>query len=161
MQDNGKPFHDVATDELRPFVTDEAVLELLRSAARNRIRRVSELAASAGVSRRTLQREFERHGLPEPSQWVQLIGMLEGMHALMTNPDMTVRVAAKEIAGYPDPFTFSNQMVRLVGVRPTAAIEQKLSMRSLIQKWITLQIKRDGPGSRLFGNLGKARIKVR
>lgn len=131
----------IVTEIRRKGITDERVLELLYSIAYNGVRRVERLAADAGISRRSMQREFVRAGLREPSQWIQMVNMMRTMKMLIEAPRLSVRAAARA-TGYPDPFTFSNQMIRIVGVRPTAAIERNMSTRDLIDEWFVKQDRR-------------------
>lgn len=138
MQSKATEFSVALTDEFRDHVPDERLLALIQITARKRIRRVSEMAAEAGCSRRTMQREFERFALPEPSQWIQIIALLDAMYTLISEPGTTIKVAAKA-AQYPDPFTFSNQMKRVLGIRPAAAVADGTTLRALVDLWMKQQ----------------------
>lgn len=134
-----KAFADEVVGELkRNGVQDEKILKLLHDCATTGTRRVEKLAQRAGVARRTLQREFDRTKLGSPNEWIQLIGILRVMRQLEKAPDGSIRAAAIA-CGYPDPFTFSNQMHRLLNIRPAAAREAKLTLSQLVDRWFTLR----------------------
>lgn len=129
-------------DAFRDVVPDEKMLGIIHDIAHKRLRRVSDMAEHTGIQLRTLRREFDRYALPQPSQWVQLVNMLCAMLPLIDQEKTTIREASKA-AGYPDQFTFSNQMHRIVGIRPAAALEQGLTSRDLIQRWMDVQAGKD------------------
>jgi len=83
------------------------------------VRSVTGLARRIGTSRRTLGRRMERWALPSPSRWVQFSRLLHVCLQLQ-RPGVSVARAASA-CGYPDPFTLSNQMKRVLGLRPSEA----------------------------------------
>ncbi len=78
---------------------------------------ITRLSRRLYTSRRTLGRHFASAGLPVPSHWLQFARLLHVSVHLQTDPTAIFRIAAR--AGYPDGFTLSNQMKRLIGCRPT------------------------------------------
>jgi AraC-like DNA-binding protein len=100
---------------------------------------VSRLCRQMFLSRRTLGRHFGHHRLPVPSHWLQFARLL---HVLMRS--QTERVALFRLAvaaGYPDGFTFSNQVKRLTGVRPTEA-RALIGFEWLIEAWLAREARR-------------------
>ena len=91
------------------------------------IRRVFELAPRTPTiallcrhlytSRRTLGRHFEACQLPVPSHWLQFARLLHVILRAQSETTAIFRLATR--AGYPDGFTLSNQMRRLIGWRPS------------------------------------------
>lgn len=94
---------------------------------------ISKLARRMYTSRRTLGRHFARLGLPVPSHWLQFARLLHVSIHLQTDPTAIFRIAAR--AGYPDGFTLSNQMKRLVGCRPTE-VRTCLGWEWIVEAWI-------------------------
>jgi AraC-like DNA-binding protein len=72
------------------------------------------------TSRRTLGRWCAAAGLPNPNRMLQVARILTAVHFL-SNLKCSIKYAAG-LAGWSDPYSMSNAMVRLVGARPSAAI---------------------------------------
>ena len=94
---------------------------------------VSALSRSLYLSRRALGRRLMTRGLPVPSHWLQ-IGRLLRVAIKLQNSDATISSIAYEF-GYPDAFSVSNQMLRIVGCRPSTARE-RLGWEWLIEAWL-------------------------
>jgi AraC-like DNA-binding protein len=65
------------------------------------------------TSRRTLGRHFEASHLPVPSHWLQFARLLYVILKAQSEPTAIFRLATRQ--SYPDGFTLSNQMRRLIG----------------------------------------------
>lgn len=94
---------------------------------------ISGLARRLYTSRRTLGRRFSLSGLPVPSHWLQFARLLIVSSHLQTDPSAIFRIASR--AGYPDGFTLSNQMKRLIGCRPTE-VRVCLGWEWILESWI-------------------------
>lgn len=94
---------------------------------------VGGLARSIYVSRRALGRRFHEQGIPAPSKWLQVFRQIRVVMALQNTDESLFAVARAH--GYPDGFTLSNQMDRLVGVRPSVARE-RLGWEWYFETWI-------------------------
>jgi AraC-like DNA-binding protein len=95
---------------------------------------IARLARRLYLSRRTLGRHFADAGLPVPSHWLQFARLLHVSINLQNETTAVFRIAAR--AGYPDGFTMSNQMKRLIGVRPTE-VRAKLGWEWVVEAWLT------------------------
>lgn len=102
---------------------------------------VNGLARRVGSSRRTLGRHFAEAGLPEPSRWLQFARLLYVSLYLQRNRCSVGRAAAE--MRYPDPFTMSNQMKRLIGLRPSD-IKARYGWTWIVECWIVEEVKRGG-----------------
>jgi len=118
---------------------------------RRLIRRTVELSAevttltalSRGVylSRRALGRRFKRRGLPVPSHWLQFARLLRATLRLQGSEVSLFQIASE--LGYPDGFTLSNQMERLVGVRPSTA-RARLGWEWFAEAWLHQEQSKGG-----------------
>jgi AraC-like DNA-binding protein len=100
---------------------------------------ISSLAQRMYTSRRTLGRHLNTSPLPVPSHCLQF-GRLLHVALQMHNDEAAVfRIAAR--FGYPDGFTMSNQMKRLIGYRPSE-VRQLLGWEWIVEAWL----KREGLG---------------
>jgi AraC-like DNA-binding protein len=97
------------------------------------LRSVSALARSMYMSRRALGRRFMTLGLPVPSHWLQMARLLR-VALRLQNSDASVFSVAYEF-GYPDGFSVSNQMSRLLGYRPTE-VRERLGWEWLFEAWL-------------------------
>ena len=97
------------------------------------LRSITALARSLYLSRRALGRRFLTNGLPVPSHWLHFGRVLRAALRLQSSA-VTLAEAASRF-GYPDGFALSNQMHRLVGVRPSEA-RCYLGWDWLIEAWI-------------------------
>jgi AraC-like DNA-binding protein len=96
-------------------------------------RSISRLARRMYTSRRTLGRHFAAAGLPVPSHWLQFARLLHVSIHLQNEPSAIFRIAAR--TGYPDGFTLSNQMKRLIGCRPTE-VRACLGWEWILEAWL-------------------------
>ncbi len=97
------------------------------------LRSITALARSLYLSRRALGRRFLTNGLPVPSHWLHFGRVLRAALKLQGSA-VTLAEAASRL-GYPDGFALSNQMHRLVGVRPSDA-RRCLGWDWLVEAWI-------------------------
>jgi AraC-like DNA-binding protein len=97
------------------------------------LRSVSGLARALHISRRALARRFAEENLPVPSHCLQFSRILHG-HILSQRPGEHLTAVASTL-GYPDAFSMSNQMMRIVGVRPSEA-RSRLGWEWLLELWL-------------------------
>ncbi len=95
---------------------------------------VSRLARKLYTSRRTLGRFFEAEGLPVPSHWLQFARLLHVSAIIQEKQHLPIFRAATHV-GYPDGFTMSNQMKRLIGCRPSD-VRDHLGYEWIIEEWV-------------------------
>jgi AraC-like DNA-binding protein len=93
----------------------------------------SKIAQHLYTSRRTLGRHFASAGLPVPSHWLQFARLLLASTILQSEHITVFRVAVR--VGYPDGFTMSNQMKRLLGYRPSD-VRSLLGWEWLVEAWL-------------------------
>jgi AraC-like DNA-binding protein len=91
------------------------------------------VSRSLYVSRRALGRRLALEGLPVPSHWLQM-GRLLRVAVRLQNSEATVSSVAFE-HGYPDGFSLSNQMERLMGHRPSE-VRRRLGWEWLVESWL-------------------------
>ena len=124
------------------YLTRRGFLQDVR--ARSLVGKIFELAPSVAsisglsrrlyTSRRSLGRFFESLHLPVPSHWLQFARLLYVATNLQANHNVPVfRIAIR--LGYPDGFTMSNQMRRLVGCRPTD-VRENLGYEWFVEEWL-------------------------
>ncbi|MGE0159507.1 MAG: helix-turn-helix domain-containing protein [Gemmatimonadales bacterium] len=97
------------------------------------LRSVSAMSRSLYLSRRALGRRFMSRGLPVPSHWLQMARLLR-VAARLQNSESTVASIAID-HGYPDGFSVSNQMERLLGHRPSE-IRERLGWEWILEAWL-------------------------
>ena len=102
---------------------------------------VAALARRMASSRRTLGRHFADAGLPAPSRWLQFARLLYVSLYLQRNRCSIGRAAAE--MGYPDPFTMSNQMKRLIGLRPSE-VKSRYGWTWIVECWVVEEARRGG-----------------
>lgn len=117
------------------------------------LRSISAVCRSLYMSRRALGRRLMTRGLPVPSHWLQM-GRLLRVAVRLQNSDATVSSVAFE-HGYPDGFSLSNQMERLIGHRPSK-VRRCLGWEWLVESWLRSEaesgrftasiVQRDRPG---------------
>ena len=95
---------------------------------------ISDLSRRLYTSRRTLGRFFESQGLPVPSHWLQFARLMYVTVTLQSNENVPVFRIATQFH-YPDGFTMSNQMKRLVGCRPTD-VRENLGYEWFVEDWL-------------------------
>ncbi|HUF12975.1 MAG TPA: AraC family transcriptional regulator [Longimicrobiales bacterium] len=105
------------------------------------VRSVATLARRMASSRRTLGRHFAGAGLPAPSRWLQFARLLYVSLYLQRNRCSIGRAAAE--MGYPDPFTMSNQMKRLTGLRPSE-VKSRFGWSWIVECWLVEEARRGG-----------------
>lgn len=91
------------------------------------------VARSLYLSRRALGRRFHDRGLPAPSRWLQIFRLLRVVRMLQESPRSLGDVA--RALNYPDEFTLSNQMERMVGVRPSL-VRERLGWEWFFESWL-------------------------
>lgn len=104
-------------------------------------RSITALSRRMYLSRRTLGRHFELEGIPVPSHWLQMARLLH-VAVRLQRERVTAFRAAVEV-GYPDGFTMSNQMKRLLGCRPTE-VRDCLGWEWVLESWIRGEAQRGG-----------------
>ncbi len=113
------------------FETRDRIATILATAPHT-----SSIEALAGTfcqSRRTLGRFFRERELPVPSHWLQFARLLHvAIH--LQNTSATVNRVATRFA-YPDGFSMSNSMQRLLGYRPSF-VREHLGWEWLVQAWV-------------------------
>lgn len=102
---------------------------------------VSKLARRLYISRRTMGRHFAAAGLPVPSHWLQFARLLLVSFRLQDNKHTVARIASR--LGYPDGFTLSNQMKRLLDCRPSD-IRNRLGWEWIVEMWIRTEANTGG-----------------
>lgn len=110
---------------------------------------VADLARHMYLSRRTLGRHFARAGLPVPSHWLQFGRLLRVALMLQRDSASVGRIALR--ANYPDGFTLSNQMKRLIGVRPTE-VRRFLGWEWLVEAWLYQEARHGSIDPRRFSD---------
>lgn len=91
------------------------------------------LCRSMYISRRALGRRFRKANLPVPSHWLQFCRLLRASLRLQNSTGTLFDVARR--FDYADGFTLSNQMYRLLGVRPSM-VRDCLGWEWLAESWL-------------------------
>lgn len=143
-----RPPNDLAaeiTDYLawRGLVVDRDTIHLIRRIIEHSadLASVTALSRSMYLSRRALGRRLMSRGLPVPSHWLQL-GRLLRLAIRLQNSDSSVFSIACD-AGYPDGFSVSNQMQRLVGYRPSQ-VREYLGWEWILEEWLRREAELGG-----------------
>ena len=102
------------------------------------LRTVSALARALYMSRRALGRRFMTRGLPVPSHWLHFGRVLRGSIRLQAPGASLLSVGAD--LGYPDGFAFSNQMNRLIGLRPSI-MKECFGWEWIVESWLYREAK--------------------
>ena len=102
---------------------------------------ITDLSRQLYMSRRALGRRFLARGLPVPSHWLQLSRILR-LACRLQNTAATIVSIAYEF-GYPDGFSLSNQMQRLIGYRPSQ-VRDFLGWEWIIEAWLRREAARGG-----------------
>lgn len=110
---------------------------------------ISRLTRRMYTSRRTLGRHLADAGLPVPSHWLQFARLLHVAIHLQNDSSAIFRIASR--AGYPDGFTMSNQMKRLIGHRPSQ-VRACLGWEWIVEAWLRREVE--------LGNLDGERYGV-
>ncbi|MDA1102107.1 MAG: hypothetical protein O2956_00725 [Gemmatimonadetes bacterium] len=127
----------------RGLVVDRETIQLLRRIVELSadLRSITALSRGMYLSRRALGRRLLTRGLPVPSHWLQLGRMLR-MASRLQNSDTSVFSIAYE-SGYPDGFSVSNQMQRLIGYRPSQ-IREYLGWEWILEAWLRREAEEGG-----------------
>jgi AraC-like DNA-binding protein len=131
---------------------------LLRSdSTRREVRNILELAGDTAsisrlsrrmyMSRRTLGRHFAVAGLPVPSHWLQFGRLLNVIVHIQSENAAIFRIATR--LGYPDGFTMSNQMHRLIGCRPSE-VRRLLGWEWVVEAWLQREAAAGGLDARRY-----------
>jgi AraC-like DNA-binding protein len=94
---------------------------------------IAMLSRRMYTSRRTLGRHFIATGMPVPSHCLHFGRLLNVASHLQRDDVAVFRVAAR--FGYPDGFTLSNQMKRLIGHRPSE-VRELLGWEWIVEAWL-------------------------
>ncbi len=97
------------------------------------LRSITALSRALYLSRRALGRKFMQRGLPVPSHWLHFGRLLRAAIRMQTSEENVLSVAYE--LGYPDGFALSNQMERLMGIRPSDARE-RLGWEWIMEAWL-------------------------
>ena len=116
------------------------------------LRSITALARSLYLSRRALGRRFLTNGLPVPSHWLHFGRVLRAGLCLQSTGGTLAEAASR--FGYPDGFALSNQMQRLVDVRPSDA-RRYLGWEWLVEAWVHTEAASGGFSSHMWGTLIK------
>ncbi len=110
------------------------------------IRTVSGLSRAMYLSRRALGRRFMTRGIPVPSHWLHFARLLRASLRLQAGDESLMTIAYD--LGYSDGFSFSNQMRRLTGLRPSA-VRRALGWEWIVEAWLIRECASAGFSSRL------------
>jgi AraC-like DNA-binding protein len=94
---------------------------------------IARLARRMYTSRRTLGRHFVTTRMPVPSHCLHFARLLHVAFRLQTEDTAIFRIASR--FHYPDGFTMSNQMKRLIGYRPSE-VRELLGWEWLVEAWL-------------------------
>lgn len=97
------------------------------------LRSITALSRSLYMSRRALGRKFMSRGLPVPSHWLHFGRLIRAAIRMQTSDENVLSIAYE--LGYPDGFSLSNQMHRLIGIRPSEARE-RLGWEWIMEAWL-------------------------
>lgn len=105
------------------------------------LRTVSGLARGLYLSRRALGRRFMSRGLPVPSHWLHFGRTLRACLALQAGGRSLHTVASS--LGYPDGFSLSNQMKRLMNLRPSM-MRELFGWEWIVESWLFQEARVEG-----------------
>lgn len=127
--------------EWRDIPLDPVTRNIIRRTVElsDRVRTITALAKNLYMSRRALGRRLLNQGLPVPSHWLQISRILRATIRLQNSDSSLFRVASS--LGYPDGFSLSNQMSRLLGIRPLEARE-RLGWEWVFETWVAREAQR-------------------
>lgn len=94
---------------------------------------IAALSRRMYTSRRTLGRHFIATGMPVPSHCLHFARLLHVAVQLQTDDSAMFRIASRY--GYPDGFSMSNQMKRLIGYRPSE-VRELLGWEWVVEAWL-------------------------
>lgn len=127
----------------RGLAVDRDTTHLLRRIIElsDELRSITALARGLYMSRRALGRRLMTRGLPVPSHWLQLGRILRVATRLQNSATSISSIAYA--AGYPDGFSLSNQMQRLIGYRPTQ-VRDYLGWEWIMEAWLRREAEQGG-----------------
>jgi len=105
------------------------------------LRSITSLSRGLYMSRRALGRRLMSRGLPVPSHWLQLSRMLRLASRLQNSEESVFTIACE--SGYPDGFSVSNQMYRLIGYRPSH-VREYLGWEWILEAWLRREAESGG-----------------
>lgn len=135
-----------------PQSLSNAVAQLFRAPLD--FRDVEDLARAAGVSRRHLDRSFERMGLASARTMVLAARVLRG-YQYSQNPGFSMAEVARRLR-YPDWRVFSEHVRTVTGLAPSAFL-QKVRPEECVAQLVARLLRCDEPA---FGNVGHVRAQV-
>jgi AraC-like DNA-binding protein len=121
------------------------------------IRTVSGLSRAMYLSRRALGRRFMTRGIPVPSHWLHFARILRASLRLQAGDESLMTIAYD--LGYSDGFAFSNQMRRLVGLRPSA-VRRAFGWEWIVEAWLTRELASGGFSSRIQHRLTPPKVSL-
>lgn len=116
---------------------------------------VTGVARGLYMSRRALGRHFLNRGLPVPSHWIQFSRVLRASLSLHENHQTLFTVATE--LGFSDGFALSNQMYRLLGVRPSK-LRTHAGWEWIVESWLRKEADDTGPSWRTAQRLRPLRV---
>lgn len=127
----------------RGLLVDRETVHLLRrmielSAG---LRSITAMSRSLYLSRRALGRRLMTRGLPVPSHWLQIARVLRFASELQNSEASIASIAYA--CGYPDGFSVSNQMQRLIGFRPSQ-VRERLGWEWIMEAWLRREAEEGG-----------------
>lgn len=127
----------------RGLVVDRDTVHLLRRIIElsAELRSITALARGMYLSRRALGRRLMTRGLPVPSHWLQVARILRFASELQNSEASIFSVAYA--AGYPDGFSVSNQMQRLIGFRPSQ-VRERFGWEWIVEAWLRREAEEGG-----------------
>lgn len=127
----------------RGLVVDRDTARLLRRIVELSadLKTVTALARGLYMSRRALGRRLMTRGLPVPSHWLQIARILRVAVRLQNSNASIVTLAYG--AGYPDGFSMSNQIHRLIGYRPSQLREYR-GWEWIFETWLRAEAEAGG-----------------
>ncbi len=143
-----RPPSDLAADvtdylRWRGLIVDRDTLHLLRQIIdlSKHVRTVEGLARGIYMSRRALGRRLTSRGLPVPSHWLQVSRLLRLSTKLQNSEASLFSIACA--SGYPDGFSVSNQMSRMIGTRPSV-VREHLGWEWVFEAWLRSEAESGG-----------------
>lgn len=127
----------------RGLVVDRDTIHLIRRIVElsAELKSITALSRSLYLSRRALGRRLMTRGLPVPSHWLQM-GRLLRLSTRLQNSEASIASIAYD-SGYPDGFSLSNQMQRLIGFRPSQ-VRTHLGWEWILEAWLRQEAEEGG-----------------
>jgi AraC-like DNA-binding protein len=97
---------------------------------------IAMLSRRMYTSRRTLGRHFSATDMPVPSHCLHFARLINVTLQLQQDDAAIFRIASR--FGYPDGFTMSNQMKRLIGYRPSE-VRELLGWEWVVEAWLKIE----------------------